>query len=1025
MITIMKASAGSGKTYALAKTYIRLLLQNPDPTAYRHILAVTFTNKATDEMKRRILKQLHILATDTESSPYLNDFVPSVCRDTETLRQLAGDRLRRILHDYGAFAVSTIDRFFQQALKAFSREIGQFASYQVELDKASLVAESVDRLLDGLSSDSKDLLSWLTDSSMYRLESGERFRIDALLGEMAPSLTSDRFREAVEKAGVSPGEIFSKDNLLKIKKVCDGVITSYEERVVAAANAVVKAFSDEGLSVENTSNHFMKKVLDYCVIEKGQKIDRPSDAFLAKADDSSKWFNKSDVARLSGAAGVLSPVVDKFIELFDTPFSEYNTARIIRGQIYSLGLAGALSREFSALMKEKNVLCLDDSNTILRDIIDGSDAPFVYEKLGVRYEDFLLDEFQDTSTIQWDNFRPLLENSEASGKENLVVGDVKQSIYRFRGSDWRLLDRTLPESFSDEKIVSLRGNYRTLREIVDFNNKFFPFAATQVSSYLGENPDSGESLASTIYGDIEQEVRTRDDASGSVDVVFFEKQEEQMDEIVSTVSGLLSGGARPEDVAVLVRDNRRGSEIATRLISEGVPVVSDDSLQVKSSSVVRLVVSAFALADNPPREDGKIPVAAFDAFDSGLEVPESYDSLYDLAEKTIASVQRLRPGIMEGEVPYVQSFMDYLQDWVSLNGNNMSAFLEKWKDADLKIASPSGEGSVRIMTIHKSKGLEFPYVILPFVERITLFKDSSSVLSSDIGNWCPVESEGTAFSSTEGLYNVRFTKKFADTLFSGSFAREKKLQAIDAFNIMYVAMTRPQKGLKVIGAVPSKKSLAEGTVSNMSDILYAFTGGALSVGEPYDFATMRRRKEEVSGISLAYPSFLPDDGGRLRVSADASDYFGGDGTVGLSASERIRGIVLHGILSSVKVPSDLPGAVEKAVSDGIVPASEKDRILKFLQDEINSVTDRGWFPEDPSRILNEKTLIDSDGTVHRPDRIVVDGSSAIVIDYKFGQPNPKYLSQISAYAGALRRIGFTSVEAHLWYIREEGEDTIS
>ena len=1025
MITIMKASAGSGKTYALAKTYIRLLLQNPDPTAYRHILAVTFTNKATDEMKRRILKQLHILAVDTEASPYFKDFVPSVCPDAETLGRLAGDRLRRILHDYGAFAVSTIDRFFQQTLKAFSREIGQFASYQVELDRESLVAESVDRLLDGLSPDSKDLLSWLTDSSMYRLESGERFKIDALLGEMAPSLASDRFREAVEKSGVSAEEMFSKDNLLKVKKVCDSVISSFEERVASSASAVVKVFSDEGISVENTSYGFMAKVLDYCAIEKGQKIDRPSGAFLGKAADSSKWFKKSDAARFSGAVGVLSPVVDDFIALFDTPFREYNTARIIRGQIYSLGLAGALSREFSALMKEKNVLCLDDSNTILRDIIDGSDAPFVYEKLGVRYEDFLLDEFQDTSTIQWENFRPLLENSEAAGNENLVVGDVKQSIYRFRGSDWRLLDRTLPESFPDERIISLRGNYRTLKEIVAFNNRFFPFAARQVSANLGEDPDSENSIPSTICRDMEQDVRTRDAAPGSVDVVFIEKGEDQKDEIVSTISELLDSGARPEDIAVLVRGNREGSEIASRLIADSFPVVSDDSLQVKSSSVVRLVVSAFALADNPPREDGKIPVAAFEAFDSGLEVPESYDSLFDLAEKTIAAVRKLHPGIMDGEVPYVQSFMDYLQDWVSINGNNLSAFLEKWKDVDLKIASPSGEGSVRIMTIHKSKGLEFPYVILPFVEKIELFKSEDRPLFRSLGNWYPVESEGTAFSSTEGLYNVRFTKSSGETLFARSFAREKRLQAIDAFNIMYVAMTRPQKGLKVIGEVPSKKSLSEGTVSNMSDILYAFTGGNYSVGEPYDFTAMKRRKEDIAGISLDYQSFLPDEGGRLRISSDASDYFGDDGSTGLSASERIRGIVLHGILSSVKVPSDLPGAVEKAVSDGIVPASEKKRILKFLQDEINSVKNRGWFPEDPSRVLNEKTLIDADGTVHRPDRIVTDGSTAIVIDYKFGQPRDSYLRQVSRYASILRRIGFTSVEAHLWYIREEGEDSIS
>ena len=1020
MITIMKASAGSGKTYNLAKTYIRLLLQNPDPSAYRHILAVTFTNKATDEMKRRILKELHILATGPERSPYLESFVPALCRDAETLKRLSEDRLRRILHDYGAFAVSTIDRFFQQALKAFSREIGQFASYQVELDKESLVSESVDRLLDGLSTDNKDLLSWLTDSSMYRLESGERFKIDALLGEMAPSLASDRFREALERAGGDSGTLFSKENLLKVKKLCDKVVTDFEDNVVRAANSVVKAFSDEGLSVEDTIRSFMKQVRNYCTVEKGAMIKKPSGPFLERAADSSKWFNKGDAARYAGSLGVLEPAVEGFLSVFDKPFREYNTARIIRGQIYSLGLAGALSKEFSALMKEKNVLCLDDSNTILRDIIDGSDAPFVYEKLGVRYEDFLLDEFQDTSTIQWENFRPLLENSEASGKENLVVGDVKQSIYRFRGSDWRLLDRDLPSTFAEGKVVTLKGNFRTLREIVTFNNDFFPFAAEKVSSYLGEDPSAAGSISSTLYRDIAQEARSRDDAPGSVEVVFFDKKEEQMDEIVSTVSSLVSGGARPEDVAVLVRGNKEGSEIASRLISEGFRVVSDDSLRVKSSAVVRLVVSLFALTDNPPREYGKVSLAAFEASEAGLEAPESYDSLYDLAEKAVAAVQALRPGIMEGEVPYVQSFMDYLQDWVSLNGNNLTAFLEKWKEADIKIASPSGEGSVRIMTIHKSKGLEFPFVILPFVEKIDLFKTDRG----NIGNWCPVESEGTAFSASEGVYNVKFSTGSSDTLFAGSFARERRLQAIDALNIMYVAMTRAKKGLKVIGATPSKSSLSAGTVSNMSEILYAYKGGAFSLGEPYDFTAMKRDEEKVAGIPLGYPSFRPDEGGRLRVSSDSSDYFGGDGTTGLSASERIRGIVLHGILSSVKVPSDLPGAVEKAVSDGLVPATEKERILSFLRDEIDSVKDRGWFPEDPSRILNETSLFDTDGTVHRPDRVVTDGENAIVIDYKFGQPQESYRRQIARYAAILKRIGFTSVEAHLWYIREDGDDSI-
>ena len=1027
MITIAKASAGSGKTYTLAKTYIEFLLRSDDPQAYRHILAVTFTNKVADEMKSRIIKELYILSTNPKESNYFNDFYPSVCPDIGKLSQKAGECLSAILHDYGAFAVSTIDSFFQRTLKAFAREIGQFASYQVELDRDSLIAESVDRLLDGLSADDNDRLSWLKDSSMYRLESGERFKTDALLGEIAPSLESDRFREAFEKAGVKPEELFSKDNLLQIKKVCDDIIKEFEKLVKTTADAVNKSFKDNALSFDVTFKGFMAKVLDYREIKAGEKIEKPTAAFLKRASDYSSWFKKNDAPKYAHLDLVLSPVVEKFLDIWGTPFREYNTARIIRGQIYSLGLAGALSKEFKALMQEKNVLCLDDSNRILRDIIDGSDAPFVFEKLGVRFENFLIDEFQDTSTIQWENFKPLLKESEDNNKANLVVGDVKQSIYRFRGSDWRLLSEVLPKSFSEKADLPLDHNFRTLPRIVEFNNDFFKYAVRKVSEYLGEDPDGDKSLLSTVYADVKQIACPKDDpAPGNVSVVFFEDNEEQMAEIVSTVREILSSGAIPKDIAVLVRWNRDGSRIASRLISEGIPVVSDDSLQVKSSAVVRLVVSAFAIVDNPPREGSKTPVAAFEALEAGLEVPDSYDSLYDLAEKTIAAIEKIRPGIMDGEVPYVQSFMDYLQDWVSLNGNNLTAFLEKWKDTDLKISSPSVDSSVRIITIHKSKGLEFPYVIFPFVEGIELFKPDGGSFSSGIGEWRRLDSKGTKFSSVEGIFNVKFSSKSEDTLFADSYSEEKRLQAIDALNTLYVAMTRPMKGLKVIGKLPSKEKREKGGLaSTMADILYSYTEGGTYVGEPYDFAKMKRKDDGVKRIPLGYPSFLPDDGGRLRISTDASDYFGDDGTTGLSASERIRGIVLHGILSSVKVPSDLPGAVEKAVSDGLVPASEKDKILKFLQDEIDSVADRGWFPDDPSRVLNEKTIIDADGTPHRPDRIVIDGSSAIVIDYKFGKPHPKYITQISAYAGALRRIGFTSVEAHLWYISEEGEDTIS
>ena len=347
---ILKASAGSGKTYTLAKTYLEMLLESKDRYAYRHILAVTFTNKATAEMKNRILSNL---AEKAEKDP--------------KARQMLTD----ILHDYGAFSVTTIDKFFQQTLKAFSREIGQFADYQIELDRDSLISESMDRILDSLTEDKVELVDWLKASVLDKLETGKKPDIDGKLYETGKLLKSEEHRKLAEEFGIDDAEMFSKQRLDTIKEKCSSVVSDFEQKAAAAG-------------MERTP---------------GTKIKKPG------------------VKKL-GADPVLA-------ELFDEPYRDYCTAYIINELIFSLGLAGEFYKEFDTLLKEKNLMCLDESNTILRDIIAGSDAPFVYEKLGVRFEKFLLDEFQDTSNIQWENFLPLLKESESHSSGSLVVGDVK------------------------------------------------------------------------------------------------------------------------------------------------------------------------------------------------------------------------------------------------------------------------------------------------------------------------------------------------------------------------------------------------------------------------------------------------------------------------------------------------------------------------------------------------------------------------------------------------------------------------
>ena len=354
MIEILKASAGSGKTFNLARTYIKLLLQNEDPTAYRHILAVTFTNKATDEMKSRILKELHRLPTEPGKSQYTKDFVPSLFPTEAALQKKAEDVLFNILHDYSAFSVSTIDRFFQQTLKAFSKEIGQFASYKVELDKDSLVSESVDRILDSLTEDNKALLGWLSDSMMDQLEQGHRFNLEGSLSDMAKRLKSDEHRAVVEEYGIDEEKTYSKENLTRMKSRFREVINSYVKEVKAAATAVSDAFAQAGVSPAETSRGFMAGVLDkFSAMDSRSTLPNLTESFRKKAEDFSTWFKKADQPKYNSMEGTLVPPVARLIDTYDKGLKTFNTARILLGQANDLGIASELSKEFRNLLKEK------------------------------------------------------------------------------------------------------------------------------------------------------------------------------------------------------------------------------------------------------------------------------------------------------------------------------------------------------------------------------------------------------------------------------------------------------------------------------------------------------------------------------------------------------------------------------------------------------------------------------------------------------------------------------------------------
>lgn len=1034
MIEIMRASAGSGKTFNLAKKYIKILLESDDPTKYRHILAVTFTNKATDEMKSRIIKELDILARDPSESHYYEEFRQLPKMEGNGLKDKSNEILCNILHDYSAFSVSTIDKFFQRTLKAFSKEIGQFASYQVELDKDSLVTESVDRILDSLTEKDTKMLKWLTDDVHEQLLSRGQFSLDQGLYNTAKSIKTDAYRDLIEKYGINEQETFSKENLDNVRVKCIDLIKKYKITLSDAAIKALDVMKEAGVDPSQSNRQFLCALVNYSDPDMKDPIPMPSASFLSRAADCDQWFTKSSAPSLLPLlAGKLDGPLNDFCKLFDMEFNAYNTARVIKDQIYELGIVRELNEQFEALMKEKNVLSIDDSNHILKNIIDGSDSPFIYEKIGVRFENFLLDEFQDTSNVQWANFQPLLADSNASNNYNMVVGDVKQSIYRWRGSDWNLLNKDIVEQFPKHIDSPLVSNYRSLKNIVDFNNDFYPFAAQM----LDEANRHGSSVISDIYSDVKQEVAVKDPAAGSVNVIFTDKDILGA-QIISEISKVLDAGGRYGDIAVIVRTNGSGSDVASLLIKEGIPVVSDDSLDVKASVTVRRLTSLMSYANNP-----KDTLNAALAADLEIKSPENYHSLVDLCEELLRGLESKDPKLFKGDVTYIQSFMDDLQDWVSINGNSLADFLKYWDEANPKISSPEGLNAVRIITIHKAKGLSFPYVIFPYAHKVETFPKSSYM--RPIYNWCFPNTEGTEMNFAKGVYRVELTSDQQHTLFSKDYEREQEMQFIDALNTFYVATTRAENGMSIISAAPSKKcveacknsSISSFDFKNISEILYWYSirkgldihlertitsndegdSEFFSIGPVYDFKQLKRKSaDELAVLDAEYPS-IPLNPGKERLSfnKDSVDFFS-DGEIGLEASSRVRGIVLHNILSHIMVPEDLGPAVESAFESGEINADEKSQVYAMLKKGIANASARGWFPQDPSKVRNEASLLDTDGQVYRPDRVIFSDNGVIIVDYKFAEKKDSYLRQIGRYAAIYHRMGYQNVSAFLWYV---------
>lgn len=923
MIDIYKASAGSGKTFTLSKTYLNLLLKADSKTAYRNILAVTFTNKATEEMKERILKDL---AEEGKTNPRAREI------------------LINLLHDYGSFSVSTIDKFFQQALRAFSRELGSSGNYQIELDKASLTKEAMDRVLDDLTEKDKDLLGWFTKQLETALDNGESFNLESSLYEMA-----EEFGNVNEKF------TYDKKKLTDLKAKCKEIINTFHEDVYE--NAICIDTATWGKTAAKGLAHYAGEPTKY--------------------KDSVKAANATTLKKLAETAGC--EAMYALMNPDGRRWKEYRTARMVEKIIFTLGLAEEFYSKLAIIEEEKGVISLDESTNLLRDIIDGSDAPFIYEKLGVRFNHFLLDEFQDTSVVQWENFKPLLSNSVSEGYSNIVVGDVKQSIYRWRNSDWNLLDKKIEENFAGKvKVTTLEKNYRSTESIVNFNNGFFPFAADNLG-------------LSNIYADVKQEVMVKDSQEGRVTVDFCEDELEMIDGYIEQA---VAAGAKMSDIAILLRTNNEGKKVAEHLLSKGYSVISDDSLDLKSSLIIRKIVSYLhSLCNNSDSLNTYLSESL------EIDSERDYHSLIDLVDGVIMDLSKTHADEIKGQTLFIQSFMDDILEWTSIHGNDLRQYLKHWEESKIAISSPNDPNAIRITTIHKSKGLAFPIVIFPFAEKVGLFKEDTL--------WCHLDSDAQMGESFDSIFPVVLGKSSGDSFFSESLKKEMEMQRVDNLNIFYVCLTRARKEMHIIAKNPPK-SLIDGKSSpnDLSQLLYLYCEQkGYTFGSPYRWNEASKKEEsEIEEFDAEYETYGMNPEAcskRFIASSDAWDYFSEEG---IGQSKRLRGIEQHALLSKIRTIDDA-----EQVLRSIEPQTRE-----MLLERISAHSE--WFSPE-LKTLNEVAIIDSFGNTNRPDRVLVDEEGRVtVIDFKFGEEDEKYSGQLRRYMRLFREMGYGEVSGYIWYV---------
>lgn len=1073
MLTIYRASAGAGKTHKLTGEYLKLLFSHPG--AYRRILAVTFTNKATDEMKSRIIHELYGLASD-KTSDYVEPLSSLYELSPSQVRARAKEILIAILHDYSAFNISTIDRFFQQTMRAFTREIGLQGGYGIEMDQELVLTETIDNLLGDLEKpESKELLGWLLRFAEDKIENGGEWNLRRDIMGLSREIFKESYKSFSEEVNK---DIADKQALETYRKDLYAIINAIENEAKQLGERGLAIISRYGLHPSDFKNGSRSPLFFLEKLVKGE-MKEPSATFRGLVDNVDAYSTKTTPLETFRAIGNafdngLNECVKGVVALFDN-LTAYYSAKEVARYYYTLGILTDISRQIAAYREDKNVMLIADTTELLSKVIDGSDAPFIYEKTGTAVDHYMIDEFQDTSNMQWNNFRPLIEESLAHKQSNLIVGDVKQSIYRFRNSDWKLLDEQVRHDFSREQVEeeTLKENWRSCRRIVEFNNTFFTAASLVLQNMYNEtlassslNEEEQASFASKVLsayaGNGQRIAPPFRKKEGHVKVEFLtgddEKdwKEEAMERLPGLVEQLQDNGYALKDIAILVRTNQEGALVADTLLSykEEHPsaryrydIISDDALFVNSSSAVRFIIALLRYLRHPDDETLEQMArfsyltlkGAFDPTESRLpaslkkQLQELFQlSLYEITEGIYRLFGELFP---ENEQAFLQAFLDMVSEYSQKESADLSRFLQWWDDTGYRktIATPDSQNAIRILTVHKSKGLGFKAVILPFGDWDIDHKPTKPVIL-----WCHPEEK--PFDRLH-LVPVRYGQVLGKTIFAKEYYKEKMYAFIDNLNTLYVAFTRAKEELIVFAPRPKKVKEDNGELEKIGSIAGLLWAGLMVPQEALegeDMVSLSSSFDPQEGVfelgdwwqpapesqtdssqelsMRRLNSISPDD--RLQLRLHGKGFF-------FDNPKRKEGALMHDILSHIRTDKDIASAVEKHFLAGIINREETDRLCVRLEKALQKSEVAAWF-DGSFRVLNEVEILQAKGDIRRPDRVMIREDQAIVVDYKFGkQQDRKHHSQVKNYLNLIRQMGYETVEGFLWYVELDRVEAVN